>query len=104
VHCRFWRLHSKGRFCSVGGHEAEEAVLLTIGVLAASSAAGLLVGLRFRAPALLAASAAAVAVGAWRGVAGDWPPGWTLLLAFGCVMALQLGYLAALFGAGRHRY
>jgi hypothetical protein len=78
-------------------------VLLTIGAVAASGATGLLVGLRFRAPALLAASTGAVAVGVWRGVAGNWPAGWTALLVIGCMVAMQLGYLAALFRAGRRR-
>jgi hypothetical protein len=99
------RLHSPGRFCSGGGEDGQqEADLLSIAVLAAAGVAGIVVGLRYRASALLGASAAAAAAGALRGLEGQWPGGAVVLFAAACVVLLQLGYLAALFaGTARRR-
>ncbi|HVV94027.1 MAG TPA: hypothetical protein VHD15_11460 [Hyphomicrobiales bacterium] len=76
----------------------EEAALLSIAVVAAAGVAGILLGLRYRAAALLAASAAALAAGVARAVAGHWDAGTTALFALACVVVVQLGYLVALFG------
>jgi hypothetical protein len=68
--------------------------MLAIGVAGVS---GAIIGARFRAPALLAASVVAVAAGAAIGIAEDRGLAWTVLFAAACLLAAQVGYLLALF-------
>jgi hypothetical protein len=44
----------------------------------------------------------AALAGLARAIAGDWAAGWTVLFVGACLVALQLGYVAALFAGGRH--
>jgi hypothetical protein len=82
-------------------------VLLAVGAIAV---VGLVIGATLRAPALLAASAAAAPAGVILGLAEHQPAFEALGLALACVAALAVGYLIGLFGwlgvrhlARRHR-
>jgi hypothetical protein len=72
-------------------------------LLIAVALAGLIIGTRFRTPALLAASAAAAAAGVGIGLAAQWAPGWTFLIALAAVIVLDVAYLVGLFGSLRLR-
>lgn len=56
-------------------------------------AAGLVMGLFFKAPALVTASAGSVAVTLGVGALAGWPLSSILLIGLGILVALQLGYL-----------
>jgi hypothetical protein len=67
-------------------------------VLAAALATGLIVGARFRVPALLAASAGAALAAIGTGLAEGLGAGTALLFAVVAIALVQLGYLVGLFG------
>lgn len=69
--------------------------------LGSSCIAGLLIGLRYRTPAALAASAVAGAAAVAIGVVNHASRTETLILAMLCIGGLQIGYLGGLWLSSR---